>query len=84
MKPTLAKARKDGKISFDWRGWYPCRRGLGTLATSLQSPLAAKTLLRHRNIAVTEAHYIKDVPEDAQRAAEKIDALFQAAKGPVQ
>ena len=60
-----------------WHGWYSLRRGAATLAVSLDSQLAAKTLLRHSNIATTQAHYIKSVPADALRAVEKMDALFR-------
>lgn len=68
----------------DWHGWYALRRGLATLATRVDSALAAKGLLRHSNIATTQQHYIKDVPEEAARAVEKIDALFSKASGLVQ
>jgi integrase len=60
-----------------WRGWYALRRGLATLATSLDSQLAAKSLLRHSNVQTTQQFYIKSVPADAIRAVEKMDALFQ-------
>jgi len=60
-----------------WRGWYACRRGGGTLATAVESQLAAKSLLRHSNIATTQQYYIKSVPSEAVRAVEKMDALFQ-------
>jgi integrase len=59
-----------------WQGWYALRRGLGTIAAKEDSVLAAKGLLRHKNIATTMAHYIKDVPSEAIRAADKISALF--------
>jgi integrase len=62
-----------------WRGWYGCRRGAATLATQLDSPLAAKGLLRHSDLATTSKHYIKDVPAETLRAVQKIDALFQSA-----
>jgi len=38
--------------------------------------LAAKGLLRHSNIATTQAHYIRDVPTETLRAVERVDALF--------
>jgi integrase len=60
-----------------WQGWYACRRGLATLATSIDSQLAAKSLLRHSNVATTQQFYIKSVPAEAIRAVEKMDALFQ-------
>jgi len=50
---------------------------------NLGSP-AAKGLLCHRNIATTQQHYIRDVPEEAVCAVEKIDALFAKTSGPVQ
>jgi integrase len=60
-----------------WIGWYGFRRGVATLATSVDSRMAAKSLLRHSNIATTEQFYIKSVPADAVRAMATIDALFQ-------
>lgn len=72
VKPSLSKA------GIPWHGWYALRRGAATLATQVESPLAAKGLLRHSNLATTEQHYIKDVPAETLRAVEKIGALFQA------
>ena len=60
-----------------WHGWYGLRRGLATLATSLDSQLAAKSLLRHSNVQTIQQFYIKSVPADVLRAVEKMDALFQ-------
>jgi integrase len=60
-----------------WRGWYALRRGLATLATSIDTQMAAKSLLRHANVATTQQFYIKSVPAEALRAVEKMDALFQ-------
>jgi len=59
-----------------WRGWYALRRGLATIATAVDSQLAAKSLLRHSSIQTTAAHYIKSVPAEALRAVDKINALF--------
>jgi integrase len=61
----------------EWHGWYALRRRLATLATSLDSQLAAKSLLRHSNVQTTQQFYIKSVPADALRAVERMDALFQ-------
>jgi len=60
-----------------WIGWYGFRRGLATLASSVDSRMAAKSLLRHSNIATTDQFYIKSVPADAIRAVATIDALFE-------
>jgi hypothetical protein len=65
-----------------WRGFYALRRGLGTLATSVEkNPIAAKGILRHSNVATTMRHYVKDVPSEAISAMDKIDALFNNAGG---
>ena len=69
--------RHEFKKTDEWRGWYALRRGLATLATSLDSQLAAKSLLRHSNISTTQQHYIKSVPAEALRTIEKVDALFE-------
>jgi integrase len=61
----------------DWHGWYALRRGLATLATSIDTQLAAKSLLRHTNVQTTAQFYVKSVPADALRAVQKMDALFQ-------
>jgi integrase len=74
VAPALRKA------GIPWHGWYALRRGIATLATSVESPLAAKGLLRHSNLATTQAHYIKDIPSETARAMEKIDALCNNAR----
>jgi integrase len=78
IRPALLKRK------VAWYGWYAMRRGIGTLATAVESPLAAKGLLRHTNVATTQQFYIKDVPEETERAMKKIDALFDAKEGAVQ
>lgn len=77
IRPALVKK------NIPWAGWYTLRRGIGTLATALDSDLAAKGWLRHSNIATTRQFYIKDVPPETQRAAKKVGELF-SADGPVQ
>jgi integrase len=67
------------KANIEWHGWYAFRRGIATLAAAVDSPVAAKGLLRHRNLATTQQHYIKDVPEETLRAVGKIDALYSGS-----
>ena len=67
------------KEGINWKGFYCLRRGAATTVTSLDTPLAAMTLLRHKNIATTMKHYIKDSASDARRGAEKVNALFQTS-----
>jgi integrase len=97
VKPSLKRCKVCKKVEGDhegaghdfeldksiptWRGWYALRRGLATLATSVDSALAAKSLLRHANIATTNQHYIKSVAADALRAMDKINALVDNANG---
>lgn len=73
------KYRRDAALPV-WRGWYACRRGLATTVSDLDTTLAAKSLLRHSNIATTQAHYIKSVDaaavHAAVRAVDKVSALF--------
>lgn len=78
LAPTLRAA------GINWEGgWYTLRRGIGTLATAVEGPLAAKGLLRHSNISTTPQFYIKDAPAEAQSAVDKIQQLF-ASKGSIQ
>ena len=68
VKPALRAAR------IPWYGWYSLRRGIGTQITAeSRDPLAAKGMLRHESVATTEAHYIKDVPENTRNAMEGVE-----------
>lgn len=73
VKPTLKAA------DVPWHGWYALRRGIGTQITAQsKDPLAAKGMLRHDNVATTEAHYIKDVPENTRHAMQAVEQRIQA------
>ena len=74
VRPALEKR------NIAWYGWYAIGPGIGTLATSEESPLAAKGWLRHANVATTEQFYNKDVPADTQRDVRKFDELLEARK----
>ncbi len=68
VKPTLKAA------GIQWHGWYALRRGIGTQITAeSRDPLAAKGMLRHESVATTEAHYIKDVPENTRNAMQGVE-----------
>lgn len=64
-----------------WKGWYAFRRAAATAVTSVDSLLAAKSLLRHASVQTTAKHYVKSVPADAVRAVDKINALFDNRSG---
>lgn len=59
-----------------WRGFYALRRGIGTALADVDSAVAAKSVLRHSNLATTTAHYVKSVSESASRAMDKVSTLF--------
>jgi integrase len=66
IKPRLAEKK------IAWKSWYAGRRGLGTLLARLRGPLAASQALRHRNMSVTMAKYIR---QDKRELAEGMRLL---------
>jgi hypothetical protein len=60
----------------EWRGWYVLRRGAGTAAYTMESPMAAKTLLRHKNISTTTQFCVKSANAEAASAVDKPSKLF--------
>jgi integrase len=81
LVPALSNPKNypqpDNPDLLKWNGWYSLRRGIATLASSVErDPMAAKGLLRHSSVNTTLAHYIKDIPEVTQRAMEKVEALL--------
>ena len=59
-----------------WQGFYALRRGVATALADVDSAMAAKSALRHVNMATTMAHYIKTVDAAAIRGLDKVSALF--------
>jgi integrase len=70
IKPTLVKAK------VTWHGWHAFRRGL---ATNLRNQGVADTViqrvLRHSNVSVTQACYIKTADGDVEAAMDKLAAV---------
>ena len=67
--PTLEKA------GLEWKTLYAGRRGAATVLTELTGDaLAAKELLRHKTIAVTQAKYVKAIPEALLRGMRLLEA----------
>jgi integrase len=70
-KPVDLRSVVDRKIvptlkakNIQWKTLYAGRRGAATILTQLTgNALAAKELLRHKNIAVTTDKYVKRIPE---------------------
>jgi hypothetical protein len=65
-----------------WRGWYAFRRGLATLATSIDSQLAAKSLLRHSNVHTTQQFCIKSVPKTRFERLKRWTHFFKRQRHP--
>ncbi len=61
--------------SLYWKGWHAFRRGLATTLHQLGTPdREIQAILRHSNIAVTQASYIKSVSENQQNALDMVAA----------
>ena len=66
--PTLAKKK------IEWKTLYAGRRGAATILTQLTGDaLAAKELLRHKNLAVTTDKYVKAIPEALMRGIKLLE-----------
>ena len=72
MKPAFRKAG----ITF-WSGWHAFRRGLATNLHHLGvQDKVIQAILRHSNVSVTQACYIKVANPDSVRALESLDAVL--------
>jgi hypothetical protein len=60
---------------IEWKTLYAGRRGAATILTQLTgNALAAKQLLRHGDLSVTTAKYVKDVPEELLKGIKQLEA----------
>jgi hypothetical protein len=67
--PTLEAKR------IEWKTLYAGRRGAATILTQLTGDaLAAKELLRHKNLAVTTDKYVKAIPEALMKGIKLLEA----------
>jgi len=75
--PTLRKA------GIEWHGWHAFRRGLATNlhAIGVQDKVT-QAILRHSNVAVTQACYIKTVSEDSAAAMKLLEAVLCTQSAP--
>jgi integrase len=75
MRPALDKA------GIAWKGWHAFRRGVGTNLHALGVPMQTiQSILRHSDIATTQALYVKTVSADAVRAMKKLEREFAKVK----
>jgi integrase len=60
-----------------WHGWHAFRRGLATNLHRLGvDDKTIQRILRHSDVAVTQACYIKSVPDDAKAAMQKLESAL--------
>ena len=62
-------------------GFYALRRGIAAAVATVANARAAKSVMRHSNLATTTAHYINSEPAEAVRAVDKIGELFDNTNG---
>jgi integrase len=75
IKPALDKA------GIQWLGWHAFRRGVGTNLNGLGVPMKTiQDILRHGNIATTQAFYVKPVAAEAHKAMRKLERAFNKLK----
>jgi len=61
----------------EWHGWHAFRRGLATNLNRLGvDDSVIQRILRHSNVAVTQACYIKTASEDARAAMQKLETAL--------
>jgi integrase len=79
---TQLKA-KLAKHGVAWHGWHAFRRGLATNLHSLGvQDKVTQSILRHSNVAVTQACYIKTVSEDSAAAMKLLEAVLCTQSAP--
>ena len=60
-----------------WRGWHGFRRGVATNLNRLGVPdKIIQRVLRHRDVAITQAAYIKAEDRDSRAAMEKLESAL--------
>ncbi len=73
MKPALVKA------GIVWHGWHGFRRGVGTILNSLGvDDITIQAILRHGNVATTQAFYMKALPKSSVKAMKALARAFAA------
>ena len=73
--PTLKEKK------MEWKTLYAGRRGAGTILTQLTGDaLAAQQILRHKNLAVTTGHYVKQIPTAGLEGMKLLEAAATNGK----
>jgi integrase len=75
IMPALKKA------GLPWLGWHAFRRGVGTNLHDLGvDDLTISQILRHGDVGLTQALYIKPVGAKSQKAMKRLEAAFKKAR----
>lgn len=81
LRRDILPALKLNGIS--WHGWHGFRRGLATNLNRLGVPdKIIQRILRHSDVAVTQAAYIKPEDKDSRAAMEKFENSLNATQLP--
>jgi integrase len=76
LRDRMQPAFKKAGVAF-WQGWHGLRRGLASNLHRLQvQDMVIQRILRHSNVSVTQACYIKTANQDSVRALESLDAVL--------
>jgi integrase len=71
IKPALRAA------GIEWHGWHAFRRGLATNLHDLGvDDKTTQAILRHSDVAVTQACYIKTLPAQSVAAMDALESLL--------
>lgn len=66
---------------IEWHAWHAFRRGLATNLHDLGvQDKTIQAILRHSNVAVTQAAYIKQLPAASVKAMKQLEKTWQAKK----
>jgi hypothetical protein len=68
------------KAGIDWRGYYPCRRGISSLMTDAsKNALNSTGLLRHSTPITALKHYTRAQKESIKAALEQVEEMAAKA-----
>jgi len=78
---VVAKAFKS--VGVEWKGWHAFRRGLASTLFELGcDDLTVQRILRHQNVGVTRAHYIRVRDPKVEDAMNRLnDAVTRSGQG---
>ena len=81
MQRIILPALKERGI--EWHGWHAFRRGLATNLNRLGvSDKISQRILRHADVAITQAAYIKPEDIDSRAAMEKFENSINSTQLP--